>query len=91
MLRFRTFILREDALPSYGRMSGAEFLKVNSQTGEPRIDVLRKAMKDGIEIPTINGIMIKVLNSPENQKAFDSLETAETNRATLKTNTGEIF
>ena len=90
MLRFRTFILREDALPSYGRMSGAEFLKVNSQTGEPRIDVLRKAMKDGIEIPTINGIMIKVLNSPENQKAVDRLEKSETNRETLKTNTGEI-
>lgn len=77
-------------MASYGRMSAAEFAKVNSQTGEPRIDILRKAMKDGQEIPTIDGVLIKVLNTPENQKAVDRIEN-EKKAEKLKTSTGEIL
>lgn len=77
-------------MASYGRMSAAEFAKVNSQTGEPRIDILRKAMKDGQEIPTIDGVLIKVLNTPENQKAVDRIEN-ERKAEKLKTSTGEIL
>lgn len=89
MLRFKTYLTEKD-MASYGRMSAAEFAKVNSQTGESRISILRRAMKDGQEIPTIDGVMITVLNTLENQKAVDRIEN-EKKAEKLKTKTGEIL
>ncbi len=78
-------------MPSYGRLSPAEFSKVNSQTGEPRLDILRRIMKDGEEIPKIDGSMIKITNNQANQDAINKLESEnktqdiETNFGTIKT------
>ena len=76
-------------MPSYGRLSPAEFSKVNSQTGEPRIEILRRIMKDGEEIPKIDGAMIKITNNQANQDAINKLES-ENKTQDIETNVGTI-
>ena len=76
-------------MPSYGRLSPAEFSKVNSQTGEPRLEILRRIMKDGEEIPKIDGAMIKITNNQANQDAINKLES-ENKTQDIETNVGTI-
>lgn len=76
-------------MPSYGRLSPGEFSKVNSQTGEARIDILRRIMKDGEEIPKIDGAMIKIMNNQANQDAINKLES-EKKTQNIETDAGTI-
>ena len=77
-------------MASYGRLSPGEFAKTNAQTGKLRLDILRKVMQDGQEIPTIDGNMIVVLNTDENKKAVDIIQS-DRKAQILKTKTGEIL
>ncbi len=77
-------------MPSYSRMPAGEFAKVNSQTGEPRLDILRRIMRSGEEIPKIDGAMIKILNNQENAEAIDRIES-ENKAQKIETNTGTII
>ncbi len=54
-------------------MPPGEFAKLNSQTGEQRIDILRRLMKNGEAMPTVDGVEIVVKTTPENKEAIDRL------------------
>ena len=87
MLRFKTYLLEKDM--KLVKMTPGEFSKVNSQTGESRIDFLKRLMKSGEAIPTIDGVEIKVKNTPENAAAIDRLEK-EKKPQKLDTDKGEL-
>ena len=73
----------------YRPMPAKEWSKINSQTGEPRLDILRRLMKTGEAMPTIDGSEIVVKNTPENVEAVKRLETVG-KAVKLQTNKGEI-
>ena len=87
MLRFKTYL--EEKAMNFVPMAAAQWSKVNSQTKEPRIDILRRIMKNGESIPTIDGTEIKIKNNTENKEAIDRLEK-ENKGQTLQTDKGEI-
>ena len=87
MLRFKTYL--EEKAMNFVAMPAAQWAKVNSQTKEPRIDILRRIMKNGESIPTIDGTEIKIKNNTENKEAIDRLEK-ENKGQTLQTDKGEI-
>lgn len=87
MLRFKTYLVEKDM--KFVKMTPGEFAKVNSQTNEPRIDILRRLMKSGEALPTIDGVEIKVKNTPENAAAIDRLEN-EKKPQKLDTDKGEL-
>lgn len=70
-------------------MTPGEFAKLNSQTGEKRIDILRRLMKNGEAMPTVDGAEIVIKNTPENKAAIDRLEN-EKKPQKLDTSKGEI-
>ena len=71
LLRFRRYLQERDL--SYLRMTPKEWEKDNSQTGEARLDILRKIMKSNTPVPTNAGKEIKIPNSKENLSALDLL------------------
>jgi len=77
-------------MAGYGRLSPGELAKTNAQTGKLRLDILRQVMQDGQEIPTITGEMIVVLDTAENKKAVDIIQS-DRKAQILKTKTGEIL
>ena len=86
MLRFKTYLQQ---IVEFVAMPPGEFAKFNSQTGEKRIDILRRIMKDGEAIPTVDGTEIIIKNTPENKAAIDRLEN-EKKAQKLDTSKGEI-
>lgn len=87
MLRFRKFLLERDM--SYVSMPPGQWVKVNSQTGEPRLDILRRLIKTGEKVPTVDGTEIVILNNPDNIQAVLKLER-EKKPQTLSTDKGDI-
>ena len=59
---------------SYVPMPPGQWVKVNSQTGEPRLDILRRLIKTGEKVPTVDGTEIVILNNPDNIQAVLKLE-----------------
>ena len=47
-----------------GRLAPGELNKKNSNTGEPRIDILENAIKKGIALPLVDGSELILANSP---------------------------
>lgn len=88
MLRFRKYL--EEKAMNFRPMPAKEWEKVNSQTGEARLDILRKLMKSGEALPTVDGTEIIVKNTPENVAAIKTLED-EGKAVKLQTNRGEIL
>ena len=87
MLRFKQF-LKEKAM-QFVPMTAAQWSKVNSQTGEQRLSILRKLIKTGQAMPTVDGVEVIVKNTPTNTAAVDELE--RTNKAVkFETDKGEI-
>jgi len=86
MLRFKKYL--EEKM-KFVAMPPGEFAKLNSQTGEKRIDILRRLMKTGEAMPTVDGVEIVVKNTPENKEAIDRLEK-EKKAQKLDTSKGEI-
>jgi len=87
MLRFRTFLLERDM--SFVAMPPGQWDKVNSQTGEPRIDILKRIVKSGEKLPRTDGVEIKILNTPDNMEAILRLEK-EKKPQKLETDLGTI-
>ena len=76
-------------MANFVAMSPGEFLKLNSQTSERRIDILRRLMKNGEAMPTVDGVEIVVKNTPENKEAIDRLEKDKKTQI-LDTSKGKI-
>jgi len=76
-------------MANFVAMSPGEFLKLNSQTSERRIDILRRLMKNGEAMPTVDGVEIVVKNTPENIEAIDRLEKDKKTQI-LDTSKGKI-
>jgi hypothetical protein len=87
MLRFKKYL--EERMAKFVAMPPGEFAKLNSQTGEKRIDILRRLMKNGEAMPTVDGVEIVIKNTPENKEAIDRLEK-EKKAQKLDTSKGEI-
>ena len=47
------------------KLTPAEFAKPNSKTGEARVDILIRLIKDGKPVELVNGTKIVIQNSPE--------------------------
>lgn len=75
---------------SFVAMPPGEWAKVNSQTGEPRIDILRRIVKSGEKIPRVDGIEVKILNTPDNMESILRLEK-EKKPQKLETDLGTIL
>lgn len=71
-------------------MPAKEWEKVNSQTGEPRLDILLRLMKSGEAMPTVDGVEVVVRNTPENIEAVKRLK-GEGKAVKLETDKGEIL
>jgi hypothetical protein len=87
VLRFKRFLLERDM--SYVPMPPGQWVKVNSQTGEPRLDILRRLIKTGEKVPTVDGTEIVILNNPDNIQAVLKLEK-DKKPQTLSTDKGDI-
>ena len=74
---------------SYVPMPPGQWVKVNSQTGEPRLDILRRLIKTGEKVPTVDGTEIVILNNPDNIQAVLKLEK-DKKPQTLSTDKGDI-
>ena len=70
-------------------MPPGQWDKINSQTGEDRISILKRLMKAGEALPTVDAKEIIVKNTKANQEAIARLEK-EKKAQTLETNKGEI-
>lgn len=70
-------------------MPPGQWDKINSQTGEERISILKRLMKDGEALPTTDAQEIIIKNTKANQEAIARLEK-EKKAQTLETNKGEI-
>ena len=92
MLRFKSYVKYLEERMGFSAMAPGEWAKINSQTKEPRIDILRKIMKSGEALPKVDGKEIIVKNTPENRAAVDRLEKEkktqefETNKGIIKSN-----
>ena len=58
-----------------GRLAPGELLKKNSNTGEPRIDILENAIKKGIALPLVDGSELVLANSTDNLDAVENFKT----------------
>ena len=74
---------------SFVAMPPGQWDKVNSQTGEPRIDILKRIVKSGEKLPRTDGVEIKILNTPDNMEAILRLEK-EKKPQKLETDLGTI-
>lgn len=88
MLRFKKYL--EEKAMNFRPMPAKEWEKINSQTGEPRLDILRRLMKSGEALPTVDGVEIVVRNTPANIEAIKKLES-EGKAVKLETDKGEIL
>jgi len=75
MIRFKNYLLERDM--KFVAMTAAQWEKINSQTGEQRLDILRRIIKNGEAIPTINGIEVIIKNTKENLDAVDELQRSK--------------
>lgn len=87
MLRFAAYL--KEGKMNFRRMSPGEWAKLNSQTNEPRLDILRRVIKDKIEIPLWNGTLVTIDNTKENLDAVNTLQST-TKAVKLKASNGEI-
>ena len=84
--------LEESMILEFSKMPPGEWDKINSQTKETRIAILRKIVKAGEAVPSIAGKEIVIKNTPENIEAIDRLEKEkktqefETTTGTIKSN-----
>lgn len=75
MIRFKNYLLERDM--KFVAMAAAQWDKINSQTGEARLDILRKLIKTGEAIPTVDGVEIVIKNTKDNLAAVDELERSK--------------
>jgi len=59
-----------------GKLTPAELIKKNSNTGEQRIDILENAIKKGVALPLVDGSEVVLENSKENLDAVEGFKTA---------------
>ena len=94
MLKFKSYMkyLEERMILEFSKMPPGEWEKINSQTKETRISILRKIVKAGEAVPSITGKEIIIKNTPANIDAIDRLEKEkktqefETTTGTIKSN-----
>ncbi len=71
-------------------LTPAEFQKPNSQTGEPRLELLVKAIISGTPLPTVDKKTVFLANDPENLKAVDQFKKeTKPKPMSLKTKEGD--
>lgn len=76
-------------MATYVKMTPAQWSKPNSQTNEPRLDILRKIIKNGDKIPLNTGAEVVINNTNDNLAAVDNLEKT-LKPVKLVSNRGEI-
>ena len=69
MLKFRTYL--EEAMRP---LSPGELKKPNSNTKEPRIEILRNAILQGLKVPTVDNTEVVFANSSENLEAVEKFK-----------------
>lgn len=72
MIRFKAYLLERDM--NFVAMPPAQWVKINSQTGENRLDILRRLIKTGEAMPTVDGQEVVIKNTKENLAAVDEIE-----------------
>lgn len=87
MLRFITYL--NEGKMNYVKMVPSQWDKPNAQTNEPRLDILRKIIRDNISIPLNTGKEVTINNTKENQEAVNTLQSTM-KPVKLSTSTGEI-
>ena len=75
MIRFKNYLLERDM--KFVAMAAAQWDKINSQTGEARLDILRRLIKTGEAMPTVDGVEIVIKNTKDNLAAVDELERSK--------------
>lgn len=84
MIKFRSY-LQEDMRP----LTPAELKKPNGQTGEPRIEILRKAILAGTPVPTVDNKDVVFDNSNDNLESLAKFSD-DGKAFELKTKDGKI-